>query len=363
MRKNYRFGFLLDFALIVFLISINTKTLGQYYPESFYKSPRLDSTRNKTLMFKIENSNFLRNSEYFNNIVQGYTLLGYHISPKLIYYPAKFAKIEIGAHLLKYSGLDKFTKALPILSFNYQAGKSTNIIIGTLDGTTNHNLIDPVFDNEKFFTENSENGLQFLFDTRIYKGDIWINWQDFIFKDDNNQEVFTMGLSNRFFLNDKNARHSFVTTYNNSAFGICYKYTFENQFIQSVSMESMLVSFNDMSSQHLFPYINGYGVYSTIQAKAGFFNLTVSHWYGDFYISTRGQPIYQCLSTIYPGYKEPQRALISTRSYFEKKLLNGLYVGANFETFSDLYNRSLDYGYSFYINFNTDFFIKNFKKN
>ena len=93
--------------LIIFLLiqifSIQIVS-AQLFPPSFYRSAQIDSSLDNTLSFRIENSNFFKNNEYFNDIIQGYTLIGWFINPKLIYYPAKNAKIEAGIHFLKYSG-------------------------------------------------------------------------------------------------------------------------------------------------------------------------------------------------------------------------------------------------------------------
>ncbi len=372
----------LKFFIILVFILLNNSILAQYYPNSFYRNIQIDTAKANFLEFRIENSNFLKNDEYFNDIVQGYTLIGYFINPKLVYYPTKNARIEAGIHFLKYSGIENFTKVLPTFSFHYQAGKFVEIVIGTLNGTANHEIIAPVFNSEYFFTDNVENGLQFLFDTKFYKGDIWINWQQFIFKGDKIQEMFTTGISNRFFVNGQNKLHSFsiplqilfehhggqinetsnsVITFNNSAIGINYSYNPVNSFVKKASVEFSYVSFKDQSTVHLLPYIQGYGLYSSATVKASYFNLNVAHWFGDFYLSGRGDPIYQSASTIYQGYYEPQRALITSRLMFEKSIIKGLDIGAGFESYFDLYNFYIDYWYMFYINFNRDFFIKKFK--
>lgn len=95
--------------------------------------------------------------------------------------------------------------------------------------------------------------------------------------------------------------------------------------------------------------------------KASYFDLRVSHWFGDFYTSGRGDPIFTSISTFYDNYTEPQRALISGRLMFEKNIIKGLDIGAGFESYFDMYNYYLDYWYMFYINFKRDFFIKKFK--
>lgn len=368
--------------LLLLLLGVLNLSQAQIYPPSFYKDHNIDTSLNNSLIFRIENSNFLKNNEYFNYIIKGYTLLGWSLSPKLIYYPVKNAKIEAGIHFLKYSGLDDFTQILPTLSFQYKAGKSTNIILGTLYGATNHEMIEPIFRYEYYFTDNVENGLQFLFDTKRYKGDIWINWQEFIFKGDDKQEIFTLGLSNKFILNKKNTKHQFyiplqvvflhqggqinktnetLITLNNSALGIAYSLKPKISFIDKISVEQYYVAYNDMSNNHQFPYIQGYGLYSKLDAKLKKININVGWWYSDSYISKRGHPIYQSLSTVYSTYAEKERALISNKFIYEKNIISGLDIGFGFETYTDLYTYCIDYWYMFYINFNRVFFIKKLK--
>ncbi len=352
---------------------------AQIFPPSFYRNAELDSALDNSISFRIENSNFFKNNEYFNDILQGYTLVGWFINPKLIYRPAKNAKIEAGIHFLKYSGTNNFTKVLPTLSFQYKINKSIDVILGTLYGSTNHEMIEPLFRNENYFTDNVENGLQFLFDTKRYKGDIWINWQEFIFKGEDKQEIFTMGVSNRFYINKKENQHQFsiplqilfvhqggqinetnkkLITLNNNAVGLSYIYNFDNCFFKSIGAEQYYLIYKDMSGNNQFPYLLGYGIYSNLFAKTGNFQANASWWYSDHYISLRGHPIYQSKSTIYTNHYEKQMALITGRLMYEKEAIKGLNIGAGFEVYFDLYDYYTDYWYMFYINFNRDFFIR-----
>ena len=307
-RKYYN---LLVIYLFFGTMTLSSIKLTAQYPDSYYQTTSLDSSRENSLFLRIENSNFLVNYEYFNDILQGYTLIGYFLNPKIAYYPSKKTKIEVGVHLLKYSGLDDFTKFTPTLTFHYKANKSTDIIIGTLYGSTNHEMIEPLFSHEFFYTDNAENGLQFLFDTKIYKGDIWINWQQFIFEGDEKQEIFTLGLSNKIFLNGRDKRHSFsipfqtifvhqggqinetneeVITLNNSAIGLNYNFTPNHIFFKSITLESFFVNYEDLSTKNIFPYIQGYGVHSAASIKAGNFNYQLGHWYGDSFMNALGNP-------------------------------------------------------------------------
>ena len=68
------------------------------------------------LNLSIENTNFLKNNEYFGDFAQGYTLIGYFLKPKINFSPHKKLKISAGVHLQKYSGIDKFTEIQPTFS-------------------------------------------------------------------------------------------------------------------------------------------------------------------------------------------------------------------------------------------------------
>ncbi len=380
-KQNFKTIFV-KISVFIIIMSSFVDVKSQYYPLSFYKSTEIDSSRQNSLFFKIENSNFLKNNEFFGDFIQGYTLIGYNIAPSLIYYPTSKSKLEVGVHFLKYSGIEHFTKTLPLLRFQYKIHKAIDVVIGSLYGTANHNIIEPLFRHEFFYTDPVENGLQFLFNTKKYKGDIWINWQQFIFKGDDKQEIFTLGIANRFFLYNFNDKHHLtlplqtifvhqggqinetsaeLVTLNNSAIGLNYRFT-PNGLIKHADFESLFLTFNDMSTVHQYPYIQGFGVYSRAAVKVSYFELQVAHWYGNSYMSGRGLPVINSTSTIYKGYTEDERATINTRLLFEKNIVKGLDIGAGFEVFSDLYNYTGDYWYLFYINFNRDFFIKKWKQ-
>ncbi len=357
---------------------------AQTFPASFYKNTSIDSTLHNSINFSVENTNFLKNDEYFNRIVEGYTLLGWMLDPKITYFPTKNAKIEAGIHFLKYSGVNGFTQAIPTLSFQYRINKSIDVILGSLYGNTNHKLIEPIFRYEYYFTDNVENGLQFLINSNRFSSDIWLNWQQFIFKGDDKQEIFNAGFSNKVYLSDKNNRHQFsipiqilfthqggqinktdekLITHNNDAIGLSYSCSISNQFINSFGANQYYLIFKDLSHSYQFPYSLGYGLFSNVFVTTGQLKAQVSWWYGDHYISLRGNPFYQSKSTIYDRYYEKQRAFVSTRVMYEKEITKGLNIGGGTEMFINLYNYDVDYWYSFYINFNRSFFLKRIKNN
>ena len=56
------------------------------------------------LFLAVDNLNFFKNNEYKSKYVDGYTLTGAWIRPKLIYYPDKKFRFEIGGQILGYTG-------------------------------------------------------------------------------------------------------------------------------------------------------------------------------------------------------------------------------------------------------------------
>ena len=368
-------------SFLLFLFYSFTAFCQENYTKSFYQSTAINAKDSASLFFSIENSNFFRNDELFNLIVEGYTLTGYFINPTLSYIPHSKIKIDAGIHLLKYSGVDNYTKNFPIFRVQYQATDKLKIVLGSLYGTTNHNLIEPIFHYEKYYTENNENGVQFLLKNKRLQSDIWINWQNFIFHGDTEQEELTGGMSNYLRLNKKDSRHklglpfqlvavhrggqinetpAYMVTRLNIAAGISYEFQIRRKWIQSIGTSHYYLSFTDMSPTKTLPYIMGYGYYSQYFVRNKNLQLELSYWYGDYYTSERGAPIYRTVSTKYSNLGVGQRALGITKLSYEKNIFNQIYFGARLETYWDFFDYQLDYCYGIYLKYNGRFLLKKF---
>ena len=98
--------------IILFFLFFFTEesSFAQYFNTLFNENKEIDSTRADNLYFSLHNYNVMKSNEYFGEIYEGFTLIGYILKPRLIYYPNKKVKIEVGGSFLKYSGLDEFTE-------------------------------------------------------------------------------------------------------------------------------------------------------------------------------------------------------------------------------------------------------------
>jgi hypothetical protein len=140
----------------------------------------------------IDNLNFFKNNEYKSKYADGYTLAGMWIRPKLLYYPDKKLRLEIGGQVLAYSGRDDY-KLYPWFSVLYIPAKHVTFRMGNLNQDRNHGLAEPMMDSEHFFKERPEFGIQAKYNNRKFNADLWIDWQKVIFKGDPYKERFVFG--------------------------------------------------------------------------------------------------------------------------------------------------------------------------
>lgn len=151
--------------------------------------------RENSLYLNIRNLNFIRNNEYSNPVTEGYTLIGYFIQPELVYAPSENIILRLGTHLLSYSGAGKFSKVKPIFSTVWNISEKAQLRAGSLAGSESHKMSDPHFSNERVYTDNSEDGLQFTWQNANIFSDSWLSWENYISRGDSTREIFTAGES------------------------------------------------------------------------------------------------------------------------------------------------------------------------
>jgi hypothetical protein len=150
------------------------------------------------LYLNFRNTNFVKNNEYSNPVTEGYTLIGYFIQPELVYKPAGKVTLRLGTHLLSYSGTNRFSIIKPVFSTSWHFSENTFFTIGSLPGSDLHRMLDPHFNKERIYNAFSEDGLQFRTSNDNFFSDTWLSWENYIFKGDNEREIFTAGESFRY---------------------------------------------------------------------------------------------------------------------------------------------------------------------
>lgn len=319
---------------------------------------------------------YLRNTEYFNDIELGRTLFGTQFHPRLFYQPAAGIKLEAGVFLRSdYGATPAINQILPTFSIKITNPTQTrSFIFGTLEGALAHNLIEPLFDMNAAILRRIENGAQFkLNKPNRYALDSWINWEQFIERGSPYKEQFTAGLNAEVNLLKADgpttprqslkpvvqftAHHrggqidadtaNMVMVFNGAA-GIQYRQQF-TPF--SITAEAYGVFYRENSNSGYFPYRNGSGWLGCLTLSRQSFSLMPCYWMGNGYIAPRGTAIYQSVSVDKPGYTEKTRELLFVRAMYAQTLSGNLQLNVRFEPFWNLRNGWFDYSYSVYLSY------------
>ena len=126
----------------------------------------------------VTNFNYLRNTEYFNNIEFCRTLFGSQFHPRLSYQPNKQTTLQAGVFLQQdFGAVPYLTQIIPTFSVKLNSkNNQRTFIFGTLEGALAHQLIEPLFDINSAILRRVENGAQFKLKTKTIWLDTWINW-------------------------------------------------------------------------------------------------------------------------------------------------------------------------------------------
>lgn len=155
---------------------------------------------------------FIKNNEYFNPYTEGFTGIGVIAQPNVSYHFDEKSKFTVGAHFLKYSGLNSFSEIIPLIRFESQLLKCFKLIVGNIEGAGKHQLSEPLYRYDLDYQNRVEYGLQALIKSKRITSDTWLNWEQFVEKNDPFPEMLFVGNVSTFDLIKKNAFRLDVNT-------------------------------------------------------------------------------------------------------------------------------------------------------
>lgn len=367
---------------IILCLGFSIRTHGQISDLVYQSEYRIDTTRVRQLLFELDNLNFAKNNEYQGAYQKGYSLPGLWLQPKLVYYPLKNIKLELGGHFLFYHGANKYpsmayldiatwkgnqyqrgSHILPFFRAQADFSEHFTIVFGNLYGGANHRLIEPLYNPELNLTCDPETGLQLLFDWNMFDMDLWANWQSFIFKDDTHQEAFTVGLSSRFKVNPPNSRfHLYfpiqalvqhrggeidtiytnsVQTLMNGAAGIAGVWNINRNWLKRIEVEADYAVYYQQVG-HIWPFDSGYALYARVAADIRQFRLKAGYYHCNRFISMFGNPFYGSVSTRYEGTVFEQPDLLYYGVEYSRSLGKGFALGVDVDIFQPLASDMID---------------------
>lgn len=367
-------------SLLLFISISNC--FAQFDNSPFYRSANMDSTLDKSLLLNISLLNFNKDNEYFNNISDGYTLFGNHLSASLAYHPTSYTMIEGGINLRKDFGNNQYQEVSPVLRAVIKHKKS-KFVFGSLYGNVNHQLIEPLYDFERVMTNNQEEGIQFIVDKKKYWSDTWVYWEKMLYAADTIQEVVSGGTSMLFKLVDKptlsfsipvqftalhrggqiDISNTPLTTIFNAATGFKIEKKWNHSFFKSLSLEPYGAFYHNYSFVVQTPYTSGAALYLNSTLKTKLNSIMVSYWQGNKFQSAHGGGLYSSASSTvnYSYYTEDVRQLILVRFLTDIKVAKDFSLTTRFEPVFDLNFDKFEFSMGLYINYDSSFLLKKIK--
>ncbi|MBA9079692.1 hypothetical protein [Rufibacter quisquiliarum] len=369
------------------LAQLNNKALEQRFP--------VKPDQTGELQLGLNALGYQKNNEYFNDIAEGYTLFGYHLNPRLIYFASPNVRIDVGVQVQKDFGTNKYSMVQPTFTIRYEKdGKA--LLFGNLEGNVNHGYIEPLYDFERVITNRLENGLQFLLDKPGVKLDAWMDWQRYIRRMDPFQEEIAGGASAELrlyetpvsldFPENKPETETYIglplqftaqhrggqiddtelplVTLLNVAAGLVLRRTYNRRVLKALHFQPYVVGWKDFSNEKNLPFTQGGGIYLNAGVDTKYQNVMLSYWRGSGYYAELGGKLFQSVSTNFksPGYTDKTRQLLILRLMHDIKLMEGLMLTLRLEPYYDLDNPALEFSNSLHLNFNSDFFLARLKK-
>jgi hypothetical protein len=366
----------------IFITSLfSFKSLSQIHYPIFKDSSSFQQRDSGKLSLEIDNLNYLRNYEYFGKIPLSYTLLGYQFIPQLKYQLNQFFSLKGGIFLRREFGMDGFVTVSPVLTARYQK-KGLSFLLGTLEGSLNHQFIEPVYDFESIIADRLEQGAQVIIDTRKLWLDWYIDWEKAIERNSSYPEEFTTGMSSRVHLLNKekfkidlplqamvahkggqiDTSHTPVESLLNTAVGASVTFFPASSFLQSVLSEHYFVYYRDISGTKAQLFNEGKAYYGSVTFKTKWhLDIDARYWKGNGFHGPRGGALYSSVSEKIPGYGEKIRELIFFSLIYDKQLFNNVFLDLRLDPYYDVRNKKTEYAYSVFLRFKKDFLLKRIK--
>jgi hypothetical protein len=352
--KNITCILVLVFASIHAFTQINNSAISD--------REMVDSLNDGHWGFSIQNFNYLRNTEYFNEIESGQTLFGTQLSSFLWLQANPSTKIRGGVFLNHSFGSGRVDHIVPVISLMH-ASKYGTFVFGTLNGAASHNMIEPLFNINNTIERKIEQGAQFFTDNDHLFLDAWINWQNNMQWKGDEHERFTAGfnispavhLNNyfrlgfpvQFLLYHKGGQQSTDTTRQYSAMNGAVGLSADWELSPKSSFYwdyYFLLSNNNTKSDK-----SGMAQYSNLSFSINDFTLMFSWFRGIDFYAQNGTYIYQSQSRNDPDLFLRNRELLFLRVMYNRSLNDQLRLSARFEPFYDFYTGDIEFSYSLYL--------------
>jgi hypothetical protein len=325
---------------------------------------------------------FFKDNEYFNDIVQGYTLFGTQLNPQLVYYPIKDLRLEAGVFLWKDFGNPQLRQVRPTFRATWTKGNQ-QFIFGNIRPNLSHGYIEPLFDFERIILKPLEEGLQYRLNSKRVSLDVWVDWLRQEYPGVAYQEEIAGGLRSSFRITGDNspvqvsipleftARHAGgqidtlhapIQTLFNYATGVVARLPLKGRVVQAVRLNAYGLLFDDHSmANYRLPYQTGNALYLNGTLETRYADLMLSYWQGHQFYAPLGGKYYQSVAAREgtPGYTDSDRKLLMVRLLRDFRVADAAAVTVRVEPVYDFNRKLLDFSFGVYLNFRQEWLLGN----
>jgi hypothetical protein len=336
----------------------------------FTDSVMLPAKSSGVLLLNIDNISFLNNNENDGRIQHGYTLPGFRLTPRMVYQPIDKFKLECGLSLLRFWGADRYpnyaykgipeAKAdsyqigfhlLPFFRAQVQLSSKTTVVLGNIYGGSNHGLIEPLYNYELNLIADPEAGAQIVHRSRYLHLDSWVNWETFMFNNQEELEAMTFGLAAK--LNITSPESTFhvgipvqslvhhlggeldnikgnVTTQADGATGFVFRLNPRGSVFRFAELKVMGAGYKCLTDKE---EPRGWAFFSGISAQTGDFNMKVNYWHSGNFVNLFGNSIFGNFSTSREETWFPRTTVINPGIRYERLFGRGVHFGAYTDIF------------------------------
>ncbi|QNE40612.1 hypothetical protein F1C16_14085 [Hymenobacter sp. NBH84] len=336
------------------------------------------------LQLSVRSFTFFKDNEYFNRIIEGYTLFGTQLNPQLVYYPTANLRLEGGVFLWKDFGNARLRQVRPTFRATYTKGNS-EFIFGNIRPHLNHGYIEPLFNFERVILKPLEEGLQYRYVSDRVGLDVWVDWQRQQYRYSNYQEEIAGGLSGSVRLTGASSPVTvslplqFTATHRggqidtidrplqtlfNGATGVEARYQLPTHPTTAFRVQAYGTGYYDKSFTYQLPYRRGNGLYLNATAETRYLNVMLSYWQGQRFLSPLGGDLYQSASRSVgsPTYIEPHRRILILRLMRDFSLGEAAAITVRVEPVHDFKEKKTDFAAGIYLNFRQEWLLGNISR-
>ena len=337
------------------------------------------------LRLAVRSFTFFKDNEYFNKIVDGYTLFGTQLNPQLVYYPTKDLRLEAGVFLWKDYGNPVLQQVRPTYRATWTRGHH-QFVLGNIQPNLNHKYIEPLFNFERVMLNPLEEGLQYRYLGNRLFVDAWVNWQRQQYRFSNYQEELAGGVSTHYRVRGPDSRWQVAVPFQftaqhhggqidtlrkplqtlfNEAVGIEIRRSLGHAKIQAFRFNGYVLGFQDHSfTDGQLPFKYGRGLYLNTTLETRYAHVMLSYWQGSRFVSPLGGDLFQSASRTVsnPEFLDRQRKILLVRLLRDFRVSDAAALTVRVEPLYDFSTQLLDFSFGIYLNFRQEWLLGNVAK-